>query len=815
FCLETTRYSGALRSLPQVVGGWKTALHYLACVGALLWSSTAASVRASALEYERIDRRLVETADISGVSVSPDGSRVVFRIERPSVENNTVQLTWYVANLSGSRSVTVIADGGSPIWSPGYGLLQPESPVWSPDSRYVYFRRLHDGQLGIWRADFAGRLRQMTHDNADIDGFFLSPDGRYIFYSAGASREAMRSAEVEEYERGIRLQPGVETWDRLFRNHQYNGAWTTMRRRLGAGFTWAPVGAQPVAVKTLDLTTGHVRPATDAEIATFQSIKRARASFDAVRYSSVNPSTGHTAVIVDREVGAGQTRPQVEVEIGGRRVVCHADPCRGPRLSGVAWNVQTGEVLFVSRTPLQQSKLFAWNMAEGVREIGSFDGMIGQGTSVMIGDYVTHHGASMCPMSGHYIICTFEGADTPPRLEQIDLRNGGRTVLFEPNESQMTRSARVERLTWKDKWGRAFAGVLVLPVGNRQRLPLVITSYTCGGFLRGGSGGDVPEFALASTGIAALCFDWNSEDLYRAPYPDGSIRPGQIADMQSMLDAYVAAIDLLDERGLIDPKRVGVSGLSLGADVAHYAAMHSQRFAAAGACSASLYDPTAYVLMASLGDPALVSALDMQDPATVSADVYKQQSPALSALQILTPMLIQAPEAEFRYGIELYWRSALAARPLDFYVFPDEAHHFMQPRHRVMRNDRFIRWFNFWLQGIELSTSEQTQDYIHWRSMKSEQCRRAVTKEAKPWYCDAVLRQTRNSADSDVHQQTSSRLPASPKGGSGPISQTRLSVRDLMQTRNSARPSSGGPMPRRRGAQRAPPNTASFSPSGR
>ena len=57
---------------------------------------------------------LVEVADITSLSASPSGRRVVFRIERASIARNTYSLDWYVADLE-TGDATHLAGGGAPI----------------------------------------------------------------------------------------------------------------------------------------------------------------------------------------------------------------------------------------------------------------------------------------------------------------------------------------------------------------------------------------------------------------------------------------------------------------------------------------------------------------------------------------------------------------------------------------------------------------------------------------------------------------------------------------------------------------------------
>lgn len=134
-------------------------VRHFALALALMLASAAAPVAAAPTV-----RDLVETVDLSGLALSPDGTLVAFRTEQASVSTNRHTLTWYVARSDGS-GVREIAGGGGALWS-DMGVLLAEPPVWSPDSRHLYVRILIDGAVQVaggrrrvWRASRHRRCR--------------------------------------------------------------------------------------------------------------------------------------------------------------------------------------------------------------------------------------------------------------------------------------------------------------------------------------------------------------------------------------------------------------------------------------------------------------------------------------------------------------------------------------------------------------------------------------------------------------------------------------------------------------------------------
>jgi dipeptidyl aminopeptidase/acylaminoacyl peptidase len=330
--------------------------------------------------------------------------------------------------------------------------------------------------------------------------------------------------------------------------------------------------------------------------------------------------------------------------------------------------------------------------------------------------------SQVCPVTAHYAVCTMAGAAEPPRLAAIDLENGKSRILLDPNEAlRSSELGRIERLTWQDKWGRNWTGVLVLPRKQTEtRLPLVITSYRCTGFLRGGSGGTVPEHVLASHGIAALCINATRRPDEMTPHPSGKFAPEQTSRLQSVLDSWESGAAELVRRGLVQPGRVGVSGHSFTGEAVNYVISHSHDFAAAGSNHASVTDPTSYYFFTGdLGDR-LHKGYGMPHPGNDPDQVYQQLSPALNAGKITTPLLIQEAEGESREGLQYYSELSAHHIPAEIFLFPDEAHQFWRPAHRWVMNERFIDWFRFWLQDYEDPDPAKAKQYVRWHKLREQ-----------------------------------------------------------------------------------------------
>ena len=53
------------------------------------------------------------------------------------------------------------------------------------------------------------------------------------------------------------------------------------------------------------------------------------------------------------------------------------------------------------------------------------------------------------------------------------------------------------------------------------------------------------------------------------------------------------------------------------------------------------------------------------------------------------------------------------------YVFPDERHFKVQPRHRLAIYQRNLDWFRFWLQGHVDEDPARSRQFGQWRDLQS------------------------------------------------------------------------------------------------
>src|SRR5262249_11545806 len=134
-------------------------------------------------------------------------------------------------------------------------------------------------------------------------------------------------------------------------------------------------------------------------------------------------------------------------------------------------------------------------------------------------------------------------------------------------------------------------------------------------------------------------------------------------------DLLEAAIDRLDQMGIIDPDRVGVTGLSFGGEIVIYALFHMQHLAAAIA-SGTEYGPASTFINGIAGQEHM-SAWGLGSP---QSDRWRDLSLTLNANRVRTPLLLNVADHEMVSSLAPAAALRNAARPVEMRVFPDEFH---------------------------------------------------------------------------------------------------------------------------------------------
>ncbi|SEJ72924.1 Dipeptidyl aminopeptidase/acylaminoacyl peptidase [Sphingobium sp. AP50] len=628
---------------------------------------------------------LIETLDIGSnggmeedpvFTLSPDQSRFAVAVRRANTAANSYCTGIYIASADGEASL-IDAGPGAAFWrydnffnTHGFpsGVAKVITPRWSPDGTQLAFLKLLNGRLQLWIWDDQRHSRPAVAPDDDIVDFRFSPDGKSLIFQkrddakgqAELNREALRGYHLDD-----RFFPFAST----------------------APF---PRGPAAYGVHTVNLLDGTVKAATQQEAAFL---------------ARTTPATGSGTRTADVKPDANGIS-RVRTAVGTREMICGNENCAD--IDGQPWITPTGRIRYVRREgwARSMSAIYEWKGGEDkpVRLFATPDILMG------------------CAAIGNDIACAREASSRPRFIDRINPAKGTSQSIFDPNPSYRSlRLGRVERLQWTNAMGVEGFGDLVYPPNfiRGRRYPLIVTQYATRGFLRGGTGDEFPLQTFANAGYLVL-----SIERPRSPFPVAGLKPLEwqrrdnedFVTRRSILSFIETKVAELIAVGLVDPDKVGITGLSDGSTTTQFAALHSKMFKAAS-ISGCCWEPSQTWLLGAaiqeqherVGWPA--------SPDTGSA-IWSEISYSRNAERVAFPILIQSADAELIPALEAVYALRSANKPVDVFVFPDEEHIKRQPAHRLSVYRRNLRWFDFWLLDKMPADGVEREESLRWAEMK-------------------------------------------------------------------------------------------------
>lgn len=660
------------------------------------------SERLAAASRQLLPRDLVRLRDIGPVdpepfaqpffTISPNGRRIAFQLRQADPDSNRHCLAMLVMDLKPGARPRIVDRGGElllltidlrGIADFPAGNSRVVTPRWSPDGSWIAFLKRTAGTTQVWRAmTDGGGSAPITHSPIDVIDFRIGADGSTIVYAIRPGLERARRATERESLAGFHYD-----------------------ERFSPFASKRPFAAAPVEreAKVLDLATGRVQAATATETV----LVRAGRELIATAGAPAGEPDGRLWISATTLTGGAKAGSLHARMANGSTALCTKPECEGA--TEPWWVPGDRRVRFFRREGWARASTAIY---EWIPDSGSVRRL-----------YITEDVLADCAPSGEALICLRDSSLRPRRFEWLDPATGSRRLLFDPNtEFSQLRLGRVERLRWRNAFGLETLADLVLPVGYRtgERYPLVVVQYDTRGFLRGGTGDEYPIQAFANRGYAVLSL--------RRPESIGNVRGGKdfgeanrlnldgFADRRSAQSSLEGGIQLAIGRGVADPRRLGVTGLSDGASTATWALLHSSLFSAAAMSTCCIdttlamrVGPAAAKAFRATGYPGM---LDRNNP------FWKQLSLSVNARRVSTPILLQLSDDEFLNALESHAALREAGAPVDMFVFPNEYHVKWQPAHRLAIYRRSLDWFDYWLRNIRSQAPDRQPELKAWDRLR-------------------------------------------------------------------------------------------------
>lgn len=624
---------------------------------------------------------------VSGVAISPDGSRVAYVVREPLMEGEQSEYLSHIwmATADGSRNARFTR-----------GESSASSPAFSPDGEWLAFTTGRSGSNQIWVIPLTGgEARQVTDTRAGVGQFRWSPDGDAFAF-------VMRDPQTEEEEQAAKEKRDVILVDQNYKyGHIYSVAFdpsaneTADATRLTegdfhvTGFDWAPDGQRIVFAHQADprINTGRLSgdiALVDADggevtqLVTGDGIETSpRWSPDGslIAYASSGnqpePIGLSDLYVVDPATGATRMLPET--------------PNRSVFIQG--WSADSDEV-FLSEFLGTTRHLIAVPVDGGsIRQLTEGNGVAGS--------------VAMAAAAGTMAL-TWESSDDPAEVHVTGMdAYAPRRISAVNTDAPRPAMGRTELLAWEAPDGTPVEGLLTYPVDYEEgtRVPLILNVH----------GGPAGVFAQSFTGAPSIYmiqyFAQEGMAVLR-PNPRGSTGYGKEFRYANFMDwgygdlsDLLAGVDEVIEMGVAHPDSLLLMGWSYGGYMTSFAVTQTDRFRAAS-MGAGLPNLVSMVTTTDIGDY-LVG--HMGGEYFDNYETYEKHSAIYHISNVTTPTQVihgaQDLRVPFAQGQEFFNSLRRLGVDTEMVVYPRTPHGPTEPKFLMDVSERILVWFNKYLRG--------------------------------------------------------------------------------------------------------------------
>jgi dipeptidyl aminopeptidase/acylaminoacyl peptidase len=646
-------------------------------------------------------KKVFEYRTINEVQVSPDGTRAVFIVNSPDLENNTINSALWFVDLETGKHLQLTQNE-----------KMQRAPAWSPDGKRIAFLSNRKGPNQIWVISPDGGEAELAANfgRVNILQFRWLPQGNgFVFMAVRPQRP--KSPPPQRAQSGERPYEGSITVDKNVTH--YN-----LKPRMKARLIKVEFGKQKPEMLVKD----------DCHILSFDISPDGRT----VVYSS-QPGSGR--------LYEGQSNLKI-LDLNSQAVkdlVTQPGADSNPRFSP-----DGQKVAFIHHEgDLANRKLqIVGTDGSGLREvIPSFDESVGNYDWSVDGKHILfsgRRGVSMIPFridvsTGNYqAIKALDGlhvcksfsfsrdgrtgaavisdAHSPEEVFLIKDSGQSRRKLTQINKKFEGMAPKTEIIKYKSEDNLDIEGLVIKPkdLTEGKRHPLLV-------IVHGGPAGVFTYSFLPGRGAYPLHGFVEQGYVVFLPNPRGSTGYGENFRSANFRDLggkdfkdIMTGVDLLIEKGIADPDRMGLMGWSYGGFMSYWTVTHTDRFKA---------------ISAGAGLTNLISFYGTNDAEGAGIEAYFKATPwensqllwDHSALQFVskakTPLLIQHGGNDIRVPLaqaqEFYFAAIKVGLPVKMIVYPRQGHSLREPRLSLEAMEHNLEWFNKWLLNIEGSGKQK------------------------------------------------------------------------------------------------------------
>jgi dipeptidyl aminopeptidase/acylaminoacyl peptidase len=679
---------------------------------------------------------------------SPDGSKFVVLTMTGNLKQNTVDysvLLWTTAEVFHSEAPETVLMMSSSSNQPAI-----EDLTWMSDNKTVAFLGENPGELGqVYILNTETRtLKKLTNHTTDIRSYSVAENGDRVAYIPERIPESIWDEQARR--RGIVVSTQLLPQLLQGKTDQWGG-WTGEGLPL---FVSSP-GESGRVLKTRDrietasnahlcfspdgryivVATKVARIPEDWKEYTDPSIRSIVSGGSPQRFEIVNTVTGESRFLLDSPPGSGSevlwlpdsrslVVSQVFLPLGTTEGA--EREARRSKTFTVEVNISDGRIAKITD---QLLALLSWD-AKG-NSLAAHSLRLESNTQYGIGEpvFFRKHGNGTSwerlevseEMEPRPEVVVEQDMNTPPKIVAKDPKTHRKAMLLDLNpQFSELNFAKVEEIQWKNKAGEEDKGGLYYPINYvpGRRYPFVLLTHGWTPYQFWIDGADTTGYAAQSLA---------GHDIFVLQADDSSTAQSEFSSEGASreIGIYEAAIDYLDQKGLIDRARVGILGFSRTCFFVKYALTHSRyHFAAAAINDGADLGYFSYVEYAS-SRPSVADMFERTyggHPWGEELKAWLKHTPAFKVDKVQAPVRIMALNDRSLFGEwEFFSLLKRIGKPVEMIYLQDGAHELVKPWDRVVAQGGNEEWFRFWLKGEEDTDPAKADQYVRWRELRKLQ----------------------------------------------------------------------------------------------
>jgi dipeptidyl aminopeptidase/acylaminoacyl peptidase len=320
-----------------------------------------------------------------------------------------------------------------------------------------------------------------------------------------------------------------------------------------------------------------------------------------------------------------------------------------------------------------------------------------------------------------------EDLNTPPKIIAQDKASSSKATILDLNpQFAKLRFGRVEELHLLVHGVPVLAGMYLPPdyVPGR-RYPLVVQTHGFSPQRFSMDGRDEWSSAFAARALAADgIIVVQMEQFANAADHDkvGSDRSLGSNFEQSFrnfsIDCYNQVIEELNERGLIDPNRVGISGFSRTVWFVSYLLTHfsEPKFRAAALTDGIDAGYFEYIARRETEFNEDNGGKTPFEPGGLA--LWMKESPSFHLNRLCIPLRLVSIEDPLGQW-ETFVAGKMQQRPVELTLIPGGSHLLERPRDRQIAMQGIVDWFRFWLEDYVDPDPDRQEQYTRWEKLRT------------------------------------------------------------------------------------------------